>query len=232
MPLKLCLMSLAFLVLAGCISAKTRAPVSLKELRSKDAVLQAYEYSCGAAALATLMTMFGEDISEGKILKLVFGDQLPVVKSKDGKMELRALTLADLEQAAGLSKFKVVSAGVPAEKNQALKTLHSLKPAITRMKLYQENLHFVVVKDIKGEWVLVSDPGYGNFKIPWSQFYNSWAAGEKILLTISKYPFYAWQDKSGTYLKRNDRENIVLKEEETGPEQLYTSVQKEMALAR
>jgi len=225
-------MLLAFLVLAGCLSAKTRPPLSFKELRSKEAVLQTHEYSCGAAALATLMTMFGKDVSEADILKMIFGDKLPLEKNKDGKMELRALTLGDLEQAARMAKFKVVSAGVPADKEQALKTLYSLKPVITRMKLYQENLHFVGVKDVDGEWVLVSDPGYGDYKIPWSQFYDSWVDGEKILLTISKYPFYAWQDESGTYLKRDDKENIVLKEGDTGPNRLYTSVQKEIALVR
>jgi hypothetical protein len=196
-------------------SSPTRSPLSLIELRTKGAVIQSLEYSCGAAALATLMGLMGSPATEAQVLDSIFGKELPTFEDKkDGKLKLRALTVDDLEKGARKAGFKVVSVQVP-DPAEAEKVLYFFKPAITRMVLYGDYLHFVVLRDIEDGWVSVSDPGYGNFKITWKQFYEAWKAGDQIFLSIGQHPFYAWEDKESKqlYLKRNELDNLPIKEQ-------------------
>jgi predicted double-glycine peptidase len=202
--------------------------LSMKELREVDMIRQTHEYSCGAAALATLMNMFGNKITEAEVLSSIFGDKLPLIIDKDGKLKLRALTLSDLEKSAHFFGFKVISVQVPNNRN-IINILQSLKPAITRMYLYKTYLHFVVLRDINNEWVYISDPAYGNFKIPFTQFLKAWDAGDRILLTISKYPFDAWEDnKENTIsLSRNPKEKIKV-QNVFNLKEFYKTVQKKI----
>jgi len=187
--------------------------LSMKELKEVDMIRQTHEYSCGAASLATLMNMFGtEKVSEIDILKSVFGEKLPVEKVKVGKKDiykLRALNLEDLKKVAESMNFKVVA--LEALNNFEFNTIIKLKPAIVRLKLYDEKLHFVVIKDVYENWVYISDPAYGNFRVPIRQFLKFWEEGEKVLLTISNYPFEIWKDDDGYYISRNEKENINIK---------------------
>lgn len=199
--------------LSACAGAPTREPASLVELRGRGTVLQRHEYSCGAAALATLMGFFARPLGESEVLHLIFGETLPVEKAPDGREVLRALTLADLEVGARKEGFKVVSVQVPEAKGLE-EALHSLKPAIARMSLYGEYLHFVVVRDIRGDWVSVSDPGYGSFRMPKSQFFASWDRGDRILLAIGREPFEAWKTREDRiFLRRSEADRPELGED-------------------
>ncbi|MEM5777807.1 MAG: cysteine peptidase family C39 domain-containing protein [Candidatus Aenigmatarchaeota archaeon] len=190
-----------------CLKATNFEIKSYKELRVGETIIQTHEYSCGAAALATLMNMMGGRAEEKDVLYSIFGDNLPLIK-KGNKYELRALTLADLEKAGKDKKFKVLSFQA-LEGNDALKLISELKPVIARINLYDEKLHFVVIKDINDGWISILDPGYGSFVVPISDFISWWESGERILLTISRYPFYVWQDEKNKeifYIKRNEKE--------------------------
>lgn len=193
-------------------------------------MLQSHRYSCGAAALATLMTLLGEITFEPDVLKLIFGEKLPLETDEQGETYLRALTLADLEKAARAKGFKVVSLKAHSGK-EAIQTIQSLKPVIARLLLYGDTLHFCVVQEIQDFWVFISDPSYGNVKITLKQFYQAWDAGDRIILTISKYPFYAWVSTDGkkTYVKRNERDVIVFLDDIT-PVSLYQSVLQRISL--
>lgn len=216
-------------IFSACAVVGTREPVSLVELRARGAVLQKHEYSCGAAALATLMSLFGSPMTENEALRLIFGSELPVVAGKDGRPQLRALNLEDLETGARKAGFKVISAQV-AEKRDLESSLRALKPAIARLSLYGEYLHFVVLRDISEDWVSVTDPGYGNFKLPKSQFFASWEAGDRVLLTIGRHPFEAWKtsDEKPVSLKRSEKD-VILPHEELSPMPLYRSIQQRLA---
>ena len=59
LPVKLIQLRLAVAVLpflTGWQYVPTRKPLSLKELRTQGCIMQSHQYSCGAAALATVMT--------------------------------------------------------------------------------------------------------------------------------------------------------------------------------
>ncbi|MBI3297937.1 MAG: hypothetical protein HYZ75_07230 [Elusimicrobia bacterium] len=193
--------------LAACAHSPTRSPRSLVELRSKGTVLQTHEYSCGAAALATLMGRFGKTATEAEVLDGIFGGKLPMEAGPQGRPRLRALSLADLEAGARGAGFKVVSTQVPDRKSFP-EVLRALGPGIARMRLYGEIPHFVLLDELRDGWVKVADPGYGNFWLPAGKLFDAWDAGDRVFLTISKRPFYAWKegDDKPVYLKRHDAE--------------------------
>lgn len=199
------IMWVALLFLLGCSYVPTRRTLSLQELRRQNTILQGHQYSCGAAALATLMAMMGKPQTEQEVLELIFSNNLPMTKKQDGTWSVRALNLADLELGARALGFKAVSARAPSGA-KGVEVVRALKPAIVRLRLYGDMLHFVLIRDVEEGWVYLSDPGYGDFRIPWTQFYDAWDAGDRILVTISNHPFDLWRDGSRTYLKRSTRE--------------------------
>lgn len=209
--------------LAACSGVPTREPVPLSELRRKGAVLQAHEYSCGAAALATLMGIFGKPVGETALLESIFPKGLPMETGPDGSRRLRALTLEDLERGARQAGYSVVSVKVDARGVE--ESLAELKPAIARMFLYERTLHFVVLRDVKDGWVSISDPAYGNVRLPASRFLAAWEKGDRVLLTIGRRPFYAWKtrDDGAMVLKRHESD-VVGPEESSDPAPLYRTI--------
>jgi uncharacterized protein len=71
---------------------------TVKELRDMNVVKQQQDYSCGAAALATLLRYyFGDATSETEILNLLEGSLSPAEKEEKSK---RGFTLLDLKRVA------------------------------------------------------------------------------------------------------------------------------------
>ena len=198
------LVSAAFLT--GCATDVPRLnqPKSFVELRSAGNELQAHQYSCGAASLATLMTSLGRPTVEKELLDEILpkkGQKL--VDNKNIKVE--PLSIKDLEDLAKNRGFKVVSLQAPDEKS-SFQALSELSPVITRMKVYDEILHFVVVRSVNNGWVYIGDPGYGNVHIPWDQFYNAFNNADRIFVAVSKDAFKAKIDEAtgSLALKRAD----------------------------
>ena len=225
------LISFTLFILTGCQTVSTTKPLSLIELRTKGAVLQSHQYTCGAAALATLMTILGRPTTEAEILEVVFEEEILLEVDEEIGIYLPGLTLADLERAARAKDFRVVSVKAHTGE-EAIKAIESLRPVIVRLLLYGDILHFVVIKEVQNGWVYLSDPSYGNFKIPLRQLYRAWAAGDKIILTISRNPFYAWvpEEEGEVYLKRSDKD-ILPDYGDITPVALYRSA-RERALNR
>lgn len=217
-------------LLAACAGKPTRSPVSLSELRSKGTVLQRHEYSCGAAALATLSGRLGRLVSEAEVLKSIFGDKLPQETAPDGRKRLRALTLADLEAGARARGFKVVSVQVPSRRALP-EVLAALGPGIARLKLYNEYPHFVMLDGLKDGWVRVADPGYGSFRMPADDVFDSWEAGDRLFLTVSALPFDAWKagDDRPILLRRNTAEGVA-PAEDPSPSVIEDAVHRDSAI--
>lgn len=204
-----------------------RKPLSMVELRTQGAVLQRHEYSCGAAALATLMGLFGKPATELAVLKSIFGKNLPKTRGPGGREVLRALTLADLEKGARVRGFKVVSLQVKHARDFEA-VLRSLQPAIARMSIYKEYHHFVVLHGIADDWVLISDPAYGKVRMPKQQLFDTWEAGERVLLAIGTKPFEAWRTREDrVFLRRPDADRVPLKNS-PGPMELFRAIHQRL----
>jgi predicted double-glycine peptidase len=133
--------------------------VSLKERRFTTTIRQQHDYSCGSAALATLLTyQYKDPVSEETVFKTMWeiGDQAKI--SREG------FSLLDI-------KRYLESAGYSSDGYEApLERLASVGiPAIVLIRDNGYN-HFVVVRGIRDGQVAVADPSIGARVIPQEQF--------------------------------------------------------------
>lgn len=154
------------MLLAGCASEPgLRGPVtSLQESRNQHVVRQEWDLSCGAAALATVLTYQHSDpVPEKAIAEAMLRRTDPLtVRVKGG------FSLFDL-------KRYVQSRGFDGTGYQGLDlaALQQLGPTITPVNLGDYN-HFVVFRGVVGDKVLIADPAFGNRTLDRETFERGW----------------------------------------------------------
>ena len=144
---------------------------SIRETRLSGTLLQKYDFSCGSAAVATLLTHhYGYPISESVIFEDMYrrGDQ--------NKIKREGFSLLDLKRGLAAHGFEADGFVQPLDK-----LVEARLPAIV---LINENgyMHFVVLKGLKGERVLLGDPANGTRAISRAAFIANWPSG--LLLVI------------------------------------------------
>ncbi|WP_460877392.1 C39 family peptidase [Rhodanobacter koreensis] len=136
---------------------------SLKEARFRNTIRQKYDFSCGSAAVATLLTyQYGYPVNEQTAFEQMYahGDRQKI--SKEG------FSLLDIKEYLQASGFDADGFQVPLEKLQ-----QEHLPAIVLIdeKGYH---HFVVIKGLRDGRVLIGDPARGTRTMPLSQFDALW----------------------------------------------------------
>ncbi|MEE8492443.1 MAG: C39 family peptidase [Nitrospirales bacterium] len=137
---------------------------SLVELRFKNVVRQAYDISCGAAAMATLLKYYyAEQVTEGEAIEamLTLGDKEVIQKEGFSLLEMKRFA----------ERRGYVSAGYRIKDVQKLSKL--TVPAITLVNV-RGYAHFVVVKGVAQGQVFIADPAYGNRSRPLDSFAGEW----------------------------------------------------------
>lgn len=139
---------------------------SIKQAKLAGTVLQQNDFSCGSAALATLLTYhYGHPVAEQTILRAMYetGDQQKI--RKDG------FSLLDMKRYLASLGFLADGFEQPLDK-----LLEARIPAVV---LINENgyQHFVVIKGLKGERVLLGDPAKGTRVMSRSAFQSVWVGG-------------------------------------------------------
>ncbi|QRN40695.1 MAG: peptidase C39 [Neisseriaceae bacterium] len=147
---------------------------SWKSQRDAGIVKQDFDFSCGAASIATLLNnYYGQSLTEDEILE------------KMGKTKERA-SFADMQRIMPELGFEA--------KGYALLSFEQLVqlkiPVIVYLK-YRKNDHFSVLRGINASTVLLADPSLGHISMSKAQFLESWKtrAGKmegKILAIIPK----------------------------------------------
>lgn len=132
---------------------------SLKERQFRATVRQKYDYSCGAAALATLLTYHYRDpVGEDKIFQEMWenGDQEKIHREGFSLLDIKQYLEAHDYSADGYEAplSKLAEVGIPAI-------------ALIRDNGYN---HFVVVKGVRNGQVAVGDPSLGARVIPQDEF--------------------------------------------------------------
>lgn len=154
------------IVLGGCASPVLRwQPVtSLLEQRQRHVVIQQWDLSCGAAAMATLMNFqHGEFFRERQVAESMLRRTNPLtVRIKGG------FSLLDLKRFAAATGYRG-SGYLSLQFHQ----LTALQPAIVPVNLGDFN-HFVVFRGIVDDQVLVADPAFGNRTISRQDFDKGW----------------------------------------------------------
>jgi predicted double-glycine peptidase len=136
---------------------------SMKEARFLRTLHQRYDFSCGSAAVATLLTyQYGYPVSEQAVFQAMYlhGDQ--------EKIRREGFSLLDIKRYLESLGFEADGFEQPLD---ALNNAHL--PAIV---LLSENgyHHFVVVKGMQEGRVLVGDPAMGTRAIARASFESMW----------------------------------------------------------
>jgi len=155
--------------------ASERGPVrSLLELRRDKVVVQDYDLSCGAAALATLLTyQHGDPVSEreiarGLIQRREYLENPGLVQSRQG------FSLLDLKRFVERRGYRGVGLGRLGTDDLAARA-----PAIVPVNLLGYS-HFVVFRGMLGDNVLLADPAYGNRTMPRERFERAWIEDARL----------------------------------------------------
>ena len=159
----------------------TRSEKTLRSwtaLRNQNLIIQRYDYSCGAAALATLMRYyFGDEVNEEEVLFNILGS---MTKEEVLDREEKGLSLLDLKQYAERRGYQAV--GVKLK----YATLKQLKGPVLIHLEQIDYKHFAVLKGVVGDRVYLADPSRGNVRMAVFRFSKEWAG---IALILGKKGF-------------------------------------------
>jgi len=161
----------------------TRTVRSFKALRQQGVVLQSLDHSCGAAALATLVTYFLQNPTkeEEVIATILVSGQTPQEGIRK-YFRRKGFTLLDLKHATEAKGYR--GAGyrgmtlddlVEMLRDERVPVLVPVKP----LGYY----HFVVVRGILGDRVLLADPAVGNTTMKVGVFEDAWVEGIGFVVT-------------------------------------------------
>lgn len=140
-------------------------------------VRQAYDYSCGSAALTTLLNGYvdvGVTMTEQQVMNglLKFGETEKIV-------ERRSFSLLDMKRFVGAIGFE--SGGYKGEFSDLVK---QGQPAIVPIS-YAGFKHFVVFKAYKNGRVYVADPAVGNISFDETRFKDIWENNTLFLINVA-----------------------------------------------
>jgi predicted double-glycine peptidase len=154
-------------VFPGVGGATVRLPItSMQKTRLAGTVLQQYDFSCGSAALATLLTHhYGHPVAETDVLQAMYevGDQKKIQQEGFSLLDMKRYLAGLGYEADGFEQplDKLVEAKLPAV-------------ALINEGSYH---HFVVIKGLNQGLVLVGDPARGTRAMTRKEFEKLWVGG-------------------------------------------------------
>jgi predicted double-glycine peptidase len=167
---------------AGCIElpvpggARMNLRVaSIKEMRFQSTLRQKYDFSCGSAALATLLTHhYDYRVSEQEVFEQMFlhGDQ--------AKIRKEGFSMLDMQRFLAARGFKADGFRLPLQK-----LIEASLPAIVLVSERGYH-HFVVIKGADDGRVLIGDPSAGTRSVTRAAFESLWEG--KLLFVIHDHP--------------------------------------------
>ncbi|MBS0315892.1 MAG: C39 family peptidase [Proteobacteria bacterium] len=137
--------------------------VSIKHARVATTLQQQYDFSCGSAALATLLTyQYDYPVTERAVFDEMFayGDK--------AKIEREGFSLLDMKRYLADHGFDADGFNQPLNK-----LLEARLPAIVLINQHGYH-HFVVIKGLDAQRVLIGDPASGTRAMARSEFEKIW----------------------------------------------------------
>lgn len=192
------------LLLDGGATRVGKRVKSLLDLRRERVILQNLDFSCGAAALATVLRHgFGIDTSERELISLIFVfGQTPKAGVKK-YFKRKGFTLLDLKRAARAKGFKSVGyKGMNINELAEILDVEKL-PVLVPIRPMDYN-HFVIVKGFRGKRIYLADPAFGNKSMTISQFLDVWIDG--IGFIVKPRPSIAQANTNHAHAIKNDEE--------------------------
>ncbi|MGH6953368.1 MAG: C39 family peptidase [Alphaproteobacteria bacterium] len=144
---------------------------SYKDQKFTWVVRQEHDFSCGSAAVATLLTHhYGSSTTEDEVFREMIAHGDPE------RIRTQGFSMADM-------KNYLVRRGFQAGGYQAPLDI-LLKAGVPGIVLINSNgyMHFVVVKGLTPDWVLVGDPAVGLGLTPRAEFEAMWSGVMFVIL--------------------------------------------------
>lgn len=146
------------------------------DIKRANVVIQQRDYSCGAAALATVVRYYwGDYVTENQLIA-----DLERMLSRD---EIRdriqnGLAMTDLRRLAVRQGYLSTTGRV------SFKELTKSKVPLIIGVVVNGYDHFVVYRGFDGEWVYLADPTRGNTRVPANEFVRQWQ--KNLVLVVAK----------------------------------------------
>jgi uncharacterized protein len=162
-------------------AARLEIPVaSVRALRDAGVVKQRYDYSCGSASLATLLTYgLNDPVDEDALLRELLR---PLTANELTALQKKGLSLFDLQQLAQRRGHKAQGFRIHQDQLARLS-----RPVIVFIKPggYE---HFAVLKGLRGDRVHLADPSLGNVRMPLYRFLDIWAdkSGHGVIFAVER----------------------------------------------
>lgn len=166
--------------------AKGRAPIRDKkrifqlqrkswlDLRRQNVVMQQRDYSCGAAALATLIRFhLHDDVTEIQLLREI----VKMLTAQEMKERVKnGLSMTDLRRLAVRLGYFSSSVRLDFDKLQKSKV-----PLIVGIVVNKYD-HFVLYRGTDGKYVYLADPARGNVRTPIPEFKKQWQKNAALVV--------------------------------------------------
>lgn len=134
------------------------------EIKWKNVVRQRYDFSCGSAAISTILKHYiGEDITELNAMRgmLRHGERQQII-------ERQGFSLLDMKRYVSFLGYE--SGGFRAD----ISDLRDLERPVIVPIQYGGFKHFVVLREMMAGRAFIADPAFGNFTMPITRFENIW----------------------------------------------------------
>lgn len=160
---------------ASLAQAASNPPVkSLLEMRQKGVVVQKWDLSCGAAALATLLSVeHGDEISEKEIATALIKRDI-YLENPDKLREQQGFSMLDLKRFVDNRGYRGIG-----YRDLSLEDLSRLAPILVTIDHHGYS-HFAVFRGLMGNRVLLADPAWGNRTMLVDQFEDAWLAHPRL----------------------------------------------------
>jgi uncharacterized protein len=154
---------------AAALAGQPAPPVrSLMEMRHQNVVLQEWELSCAAGALATILRyQFGVPVTERSV-SLGLINRVEYLANPDLVRLRQGFSLLDMKRFVDPLGYEGVGLG-----QLTVPDLLERAPIIVPVNL-QGFPHFVVFRGATSKEVLVADPAFGNVTLSIAKFKNAW----------------------------------------------------------
>lgn len=168
-------------VVVNAGAARFEVPVaSVQARRDAGVVKQRYDYSCGAAALATLLTYgLNDPADERSLLRTLLE---PLSADEYAALQKKGLSLFHLQQLAQQRGHR--AQGFRIHRSQLARLS---RPVIVfiRPRGYE---HFAVLKGLQGDRAHLADPSLGNVRMPLHRFLDMWAdaSGHGVIFAVEQ----------------------------------------------
>ncbi len=149
---------------------------SFQEKKYKATIAQQYDFSCGSAALATLLSYnYNIPVSEPEVFRDMFdnGDKKVIAES--------GFSLLDIKNYLARRGLEANGYRAPLSKLAEVRL-----PAIVLINVHGY-AHFVVLEGIRDGWVLLSDPANGMRSEAIGEFQEHWSGIFFLILTNAEH---------------------------------------------